>query len=97
MRGRLVTKKIGNVTLDDLARMVADGFAEMATKDEIQVGFAKTATKTELQAMEKRLGGVEDRLGTLETTVKRALHTEYVSLESRVTHIEQKIGISHSP
>lgn len=71
-------------TLDDLSRMIAKGFAE-------------TATKEELAGVEERLGGqitkIDERLGIVETKLDRALYTEYVHLEARVRRVEQKVGI----
>ncbi|MFH1171233.1 MAG: hypothetical protein V1778_01680 [bacterium] len=68
------------VTNEDLARMIAEGFAQ-------------TATKSELHAVEGRLTRVEMRLTTVEEKVDRALYSEYTHLERRVTRLEKKTGI----
>lgn len=63
-------------------------------------GFAQTATKQDIQGVDERLGGVEDgiakldeRLGVVETKLDRALYTEITFLETRVKRLEEKTGI----
>ncbi|MFH1171227.1 MAG: hypothetical protein V1778_01650 [bacterium] len=80
-------------TIDDLARMIAEGFAQTATKNEMAEGFAQTASKKDLQKVETRLTTVEDRLTTVEAKLDRALYSEYTHLERRVTRLEKKTGI----
>ena len=52
------------VTIDDLAVMVARGFSNMATRDEMSSGF---------KAVHKRLEDIDYRLGKIESNHERRL------------------------
>lgn len=77
-------------TLDDLARMIANGFAD-------------TASKADMQSLQTRVDAVESRLGVLETgqeEIKLRLDSlaykfEVKELSRRVDILEQKVGIVH--
>ncbi len=82
-------------TLDDLARMIANGFADTANKADI------ANLNERINVIESRLGGVEGRLGVLEAgqeEIKLRLDSlaykfEVKELTRRVDFLEQKLGI----
>ncbi|KKW43064.1 MAG: hypothetical protein UY92_C0001G0078 [Candidatus Magasanikbacteria bacterium GW2011_GWA2_56_11] len=77
------------ITLDDLAAMVAQGFAEMGGK---------------IDGIESRLIGVDGTLQGLKTDIERidlrlsqaAWQIDYRNLDERVTVLEQKAGIKQA-
>lgn len=82
-------------TLNDLARMIANGFADTATKADIH------GLSIRVDGVESRLDGVESRLGSLEAgqeEIKLRLDSlaykfEVKELTRRVENIEKKVGI----
>jgi hypothetical protein len=86
-------KRAKNITLDDLAAMVAEGFAETATKDE-------TATKQDITRLDKSVDGlgedikdVAERLGLVEAKLDRALYKEVARLESLIRQLADKMHV----
>lgn len=63
--------------------MIAEGFSGV-DKQFVEV---RTEFTTEI-------GGVKDRLKSVEAKLDKALYTEYVSLETRVRRIENHVGIN---
>lgn len=55
------------VTINDLAIMVAKGFENTATKDEIK------SVKDEIKSVVKRLDGIDYRLGKIESNHERRI------------------------
>lgn len=71
------------VTNNDLARMIAEGFSGVDEQfKEVRMEFTT------------EIGGVKDRLKNVEAKLDKALYTEYVSLETRVRRVEKKVGIN---
>lgn len=85
-----MTKK--NITIDDLAVMVQKGFENTATKQQVD------GLDLRMEKMEKRMVGVEIRLGNLEDEVEairkhQIAHTiyrdEFEKLENKVRALEK--------
>jgi hypothetical protein len=83
-------------TIDDLARMINEGFKTTASKEDI------VEVRQEMQAMEgrltTRLDNLDARVGRIEADV-HALRDEMVHRQEfhdaldRITYIEKKLGI----
>ena len=79
-------------TIDDLARMINEGFKTTATKEDIRV------VHTRFDSVESRLDHLDARVGRIEVDV-HALRDEMVhrrefeDVLDRVTYIEKKLGI----
>jgi hypothetical protein len=83
-------------TIDDLARMINEGFKTTATKDDV------TALRSEMNekfdVVNAHLNNLDARVGRIEADV-HALRDEMVHRQEfqdvldRVTYIEQKLGI----
>lgn len=92
-------KKGAAVTNDELARMIAEGFASVDGRFEtvdrhfeaLDERFDKTDKR--LAGMENRLADVDERLRVVETKLDRALYSEFVHFEMRLKRVEQKVGI----
>ncbi len=90
-----MTKK---VTLDDLARMVANGFSEVDTRfDSVENRLESVEIK--LESVDSRLEEVEGRLKTVERNISY-IHDHVVDQDSfddlcsRVKYIEKKLQIT---
>jgi septal ring factor EnvC (AmiA/AmiB activator) len=75
--GISMTKRTKNTFLDDLARMMAEGFAE-------------TATKTDIVRLENRIDGVDTRLGGVETRLD-GVETRLGNVEVRLDGIDNRL------
>lgn len=79
--------KNGKMTLDRLARMMADNFEEISakvvTKEEFRTGFG---------VLEERLDRVEQRLGKVENRVEE-VHDILVSEEKQVLNLQKRVGV----
>ena len=82
-----------NLTIiEDLARMINEGFKTTATKEDIR------AVNTRFDSVESRLDHLDARVGRIEADV-HALRDEMVHRQEfqdvldRVTYIEKKLGI----
>ena len=71
-------------SIDDLARITANGFANTATKQDL--AMVEQSLKSDITKIDECLRVVESKLD-------RALYTELVHLESRLRKVEEKIGI----
>lgn len=70
-------------TLDDLALMIGEG-------------FANTPTKLDHDILSAKVDRIDERLRHVETKVDRALYTELTHLEARMRRVEKKVGITSS-
>lgn len=84
------------MTLDDLALMVANGFANTATKQDLENLATKQDLKITEESLKKDLNAINDRLKIVETKLDKALYTDMVKLETRVKRIEEHIGLKPS-
>ena len=81
-----------SITIEDLARMINQGFKTTATKEDIR------AVHTRFDSVESRLDHLDARVGRIEADV-HALRDEIVHRQEfqdvldRVTYIEKKLGI----
>jgi tetrahydromethanopterin S-methyltransferase subunit G len=81
-----------SITIDDLAKMINEGFKTTATKEDIR------AVNTRFDSVESRLDHLDARVGRIEADV-HALRDEMVHRQEfqdvldRVTSIEKKLGI----
>ena len=80
-----------DVSNEELARMIAEGFANTATKDDIQ------GLDLRLTAVEGRLTSVDDRLTIVEKKLDKALYREFErvdKLEKDMKIVKAKLGIA---
>lgn len=80
-----------DVTNEELARMIAEGFANTATKQDVK------GIDDRLTGVEGRIGGVEERLTIVEKKLDKALYREFEridKLEKDMKVVKQKLGIS---
>jgi hypothetical protein len=81
-----------SITIEDLARMINEGFKTTATKNDIR------AVNTRFDSVESRLDHLDARVGRIEADV-HALRDEMVHRQEfqdvldRVTYLEKKLGI----
>jgi tetrahydromethanopterin S-methyltransferase subunit G len=81
-----------SITIEDLARMINEGFKTTATKEDIR------AVNTRFDSVESRLDHLDARVGRIEADV-HALRDEMVHRQEfqdvldRVKYIEKKLGI----
>ena len=84
-------EKSGKMTIDKLAIMVARGFENTATKDDIK----NMATKDDLKDLETRMNGkfegVNRRIDDM--SINRVKYEDYDKLKSRMNLIEKKVGL----
>jgi len=84
-------EKSGKMTIDKLAIMVARGFENTATKDDIK----NMATKDDLKDLETRMNGkfegVNRRIDDM--SMNRVKYEDYDKLKSRMNLIEKKVGL----
>jgi hypothetical protein len=69
-----------HTTIDDLARMINEG-------------FKTTASKEDVQRVEARLDGVESRLGRIETLLLEEQKRKIENLETRMKKLEDALAI----
>ena len=86
-------KRTKNMTLDNLAIMVAKGFEETATKKDI----ADMATKQDIKELKKELkkdiSGLDERLSRVEMKLDRALFKEIDRLEGLIRQLAKKVNV----
>jgi len=77
------------MTLDRLARMVADGFEEienkMATKDDL------ATLKVDLKALERKVDKIDLRVDEVYDILKRFEETDILNLQKRVRVLEKAV------
>ena len=83
------------MTLEKLAAMIAAGFEQTATKEELKALSTKTdgrfdKVEERLTKVEDRLINVEDRLTNVEHKLDKALYAKTVRLENRIKNLETK-------
>ena len=67
-------------TIDDLARMINEG-------------FKTTATKEDINRVEVRLDGVESRLGKIENLLMEEQKRKLENLEARMKRLEDALAV----
>jgi tetrahydromethanopterin S-methyltransferase subunit G len=83
-------------TIDDLAKMINEGFKSTATKED--VAALRTEMNEKFDSVESRLDHLDARVGRIEADV-HALHDEMVHRQEfqdaldRIKYIEKKLGI----
>jgi hypothetical protein len=88
--------KTNITTIDDLARMINEGFKSTATKED--VAALRTEMNEKFDSVETRLDHLDARVGRIEADV-HALRDEMVHRQEfhdaldRIKYIEQKLGI----
>ena len=75
------------LTLEDLASAIED-LAKM-----VQEGFANTSTKQEVEALRQQLYALTERVELVENKLDRALFQEIDRLEKRIKKLEEKVGV----
>ena len=76
-------------TIDDLARMINEGFKSTATKDDVK-GVEERLT-TRLDHLDARVGRIEADVHALRDEMVH--RQEFQDVLDRVTYIEKKLGI----
>jgi tetrahydromethanopterin S-methyltransferase subunit G len=83
-------------TIEDLARMINEGFKTMATKEDIRAFEGRVNTR--FDSVESRLDHLDARVGRIEADV-HGLRDEMVHKQEfqdaldRIKYIEKKLGI----
>ena len=88
--------KIKKMTIDKLAIMVAKGFEDTATKDDLKSLEARMATKTDIQGLKEEIKGVKNQLeGTNkridDLAMNRVKYEDHNKLKARVDFIEKNL------
>jgi hypothetical protein len=76
-------------TIDDLARMINEGFKSTATKDDVK-GVEERLT-TRLDHLDARVGRIEADVHALRDEMVH--RREFEDVLDRVTYLEKKLGI----
>lgn len=76
-----------DMTIDKLAIMVAKGFENMVTKDDIK----NMATKTDIEGLKSQLQRTNKRLDDM--SLNRVKYEDHNKLKGRVDFIEKKLEI----
>ena len=88
-------KKNGKMTLDKLARMMAEGFEEITAKVASKKDLENLATKEEMRVgfgvLEERFDRVEHRLGKVEHRVEE-VRDILESEEKQVLSLQKRVG-----
>jgi hypothetical protein len=83
-------------TIDDLAKMINEGFKSTATKED--VAALRTEMNEKFDSVETRLDHLDARVGRIEADVhmlrdEMVHRQEFQDVLDRVTYIEKKLGI----
>jgi hypothetical protein len=81
--------KDATITIDDLTRMINEGFKSTATKDDVK-GVEERLT-TRLDHLDARVGRIEADVHTLRDEMVH--RQEFQDVLGRVKYIEKKLGI----
>lgn len=84
--------KKGKITIDRLAMMIAKGFENTATKDDIKDMATKEdlksmATKDDIEGLKNQIEGVNKRIDDM--SINRVKYTEHNALVKRVEVLEK--------
>jgi len=82
--------KTNITTIEDLARMINEGFKSTATKDDVK-GVEERLT-TRLDHLDARVGRIEADVHTLRDEIVH--RQEFQDVLDRVKYIEKKLGIA---
>ncbi len=77
------------VTLEDLANMVAKGFDNVPTKEEVNIQFGIVYAR--FDSVEKRLSRVEYHVDEVYDILKRFEENDILSLQKRVRILEKAV------
>ena len=83
-------KKVVEEAISELGIMIKQGFDNTATKADIIRIESEIAAIPE---MKSDIAGMKSNIERIETKLDRALHVEYVNLETRVKRIENKLRL----
>lgn len=73
--------------------MIASGFSGVDSRfDDVDKRFGDMGG--EIQGLRTEVGEVKSDVKSLTIKVERALYTEYVHLEGRVSRLEKKVGVA---
>ncbi len=86
-----MVKKVKNITLDTLAEMIADGFAETAKKVDVEKKFA--AIDDKFAAVDARFDVMDNKMDALYYEVKETRRDieDLKPLTARVTAVELRL------
>ena len=82
-------KKKNNVTLNDLANMVARGFENTVTKDEFNAEMGEV--KSRLNNVEQRLGKLDYRVDEIYEILARFEEGDILDLQKRIKILERTV------
>jgi hypothetical protein len=93
-----IRKQFTEVTNEQLARMIAEGFAETATKRDLleveqRLDGRIDGVETGLAGVETQLARVKDRLNGVDMKVDRALYSEMSHFDTRLRRVERRVSI----
>ncbi|MDP3730897.1 MAG: hypothetical protein Q8R34_00105 [bacterium] len=88
MENKKEKNKNGKMTLERLARMMADNFGEAKT----ELKALEQRMTTGFEAVDERLDRVEQRLGKVEYRVEE-VHDILVSEEKQVLNLQKRVGV----
>jgi hypothetical protein len=77
------------ITIDDLARMINEGFKSTATKDDVKGMEGRLTTR--LDHLDARVGRIEADVHALRDEMVH--RREFEDVLDRVTYLEKKLGI----
>jgi hypothetical protein len=85
-----------HITIDDLARMINEGFKSTATKED--VAALRSAMNEKFDMVNSHLDNLDARVGRIEADVhvlrEEMVHRqEFQDALDRITYIEKKLGI----
>ena len=84
--------KNGKMTLDRLARMMADNFSEIKTELKGDIKSLEGRMVTGFEAVDERFDRVEQKLSKVEYRVEE-VHDILVSEEKRVLDLQKRVGV----
>jgi len=83
-------KKKSKMTIDKLAIMVAKGFENTATKEDIK----DMATKMDVEGLKSQIEGVNKRIDDI--SINRVKYEDHNKLKARMDFVEEKLEIKKS-
>lgn len=79
------SKKTKNISIDDLAIMVSNGFSNLSNEFNTKIDNLEEKLTNRMQGLERRIDDL---------AFNRASRDEVKMLDLRITRIEKKIGVS---